>query len=269
MDLLSISDLTSGDIQAIWSLASGPDRPLQGCAAWSFEGNGIRTRTTFVQAFRDLGMQFTELPNLLKTPERVEDLAGYLDPFFALYVIRESNHDRLQAFAAASSRPVVNAMSALGHPCEVLADAYFVDRSVKPLADARVCLWGPTTNVFRSWHDLARVVGVRLVQVCAEQHHEPDAPVEFTSLPPRHADVVITDAWANQGDPGAVGLAEDHLVAMGSPVLLPTPPFEIGRELLFDPASYPRFAGYRQKALLLPVQKAILRHVTATPDPGR
>lgn len=260
MDLISISELTAADIQAIWSLVPAPDRRSSGTVGWSFEGNGIRTRTTFIQAFRDLGLEFTELPNLLKSGERVEDLAGYLDPFFSLYVILESNHERLQSFARASSRPVVNAMSALGHPCEVLTDAYYIDRSVKPLAQARICLWGPTTNVFRSWHELARVLGVRVVQVCDEEAR--DGAVEFTAEAPRHADVVITDAWPHGTEPSR-GLSGEDLARMGSPVLLPTPPFQVGRELRFDPRSYPGFAGYAQKQLLLPVHKAILRHVAA------
>lgn len=262
MNVISLSDLTARDIETIWSLVCAPDRMLTGTVAWSFEGNGIRTRTTFIQAFRDLGLQFTELPNLLKTSERPEDLAGYLDSFFSLYVIRDLNHEKLQSFARASSRPVINAMSGLGHPCEVLTDAYFIDRSIKPLRTARICLWGPTTNVFRSWHELARVLGVKLIQVCDERHHEMCSAVEFTSKPPSHVDIVITDAWPNSVEPSPVSLSEEHLAQMGSPALLPTPAFSIGRELLFDPLSYPGFVGYKQKQLLLPVQKAILRYAT-------
>lgn len=243
-------------------MSSAVEQPLEGTVAWSFEGNGIRTRTTFVQAFRDLGLQFTELPNLLKTTERVEDLAGYLDPFFSLYVVRESNHARLRAFAQASSRPVINAMSGLGHPCEVLADAYFINQSVKPLRQATICLWGPMTNVFRSWHELARILGIEVVHVCDEIYHGSDSAVQFASAPPRHADVVVTDAWPEDAS-AAVPLAQDHLLGMGSPALLPTPPFTVGREVLFDPLTYPGFVGYQQKMLLLPVQKAILRYAAA------
>jgi ornithine carbamoyltransferase len=260
--IISISDLSAADIEAIWVLSSDTDQPLKGTVGWSFEGNGIRTRTTFIQAFRDLGLQFTELPNLLKTTERVEDLAGYLDPFFSQYVIRESNHERLLAFAQASSRSVVNAMSRLGHPCEVLTDAYFINQSIKPLCEATICLWGPTTNVFRSWHELARVIGVRVVQVCEERYHERDSAVHFALRSPNHADVVVTDAWPEAAG-APVPLTEGHLSAMGFPALLPTPPFTIGREILFDPLRYHHFVGYHQKHLLLPVQKAILRYAAA------
>ena len=116
MNLIQLNDLRSEDIRHIWSLVTSPAPALDGTVAWSFEGNGIRTRTTFIEAFRRLGLAFTELPNLLKTSERTCDLAGYLDPFFRMYVVREANHVRLAEFAAASKRPVINAMSAQGHP---------------------------------------------------------------------------------------------------------------------------------------------------------
>lgn len=261
MHLLRISDLRAADVETIWSLAGQADAPAAGTVAWSFEGNGIRTRTTFVQAFRDLGLAFTELPNLLKTQERASDLAGYLDPFYDVYVIREANHARLAEFAAASRRPVVNAMSSQGHPCEVLADACHVHTALLPLQRARICLWGPTTNVLRSWHELAGVLGCTVRHVCDARFHEDIGHVTFTETADAPADVVVTDGWPEGAEDPRWSLTEQHLARMGHPVLLPTPPFSIGRELAFDPVAYPRFAGYEQKKLLLPVQKAILRHV--------
>lgn len=247
MNLVSLADCTPNDVRAIWRLAADPEARLPGRVAWSFEGNGIRTRTTFLQAFRELGLSVVELPNLMKTTERACDLAGYLDPFYDIYVVRDSNHDRLTEFAAASQRPVVNAMSSRGHPCEVLTDAYFIDTELVPIERARVCLWGPMTNVFRSWHELSRVLGFSL-------QHVADTPVH-------EADVVITDGWSSDAEGAGRPLTEDDLARMDNPVLLPTPPFSIGRELGFDPTGYARFTGYGQKKLLLPVQKAILRHL--------
>ena len=267
MNLIHLTDLQPDDIRHIWSLVNAPGPALQGTVAWSFEGKGIRTRTTFIEAFRQLGLAFTELPHLLQTSERACDLAGYLDPFYALYVVRESNHARLSEFAAASRRPVINAMSAAGHPCEVLTDAFYVDTQIKPLAQARVCLWGPSTNVFRSWHELAQVLGFELVQVCHQRFHEALPQVTFVepSALPDAVDVVITDCWPAGAEADAqtqadlAPLTEEHLAALGNPALLPTPPFTLGRELAVDPVAYPGFVGYRQKELLLPVQTAIIR----------
>ncbi len=267
MNLIQLTDLRPEDIRHIWALVNAPGPTLQGTVAWSFEGNGIRTRTTFIEAFRQLGLAFTELPHLLKTGERACDLAGYLDPFYAVYVVRETNHTRLSEFAAASQRPVINAMSAQGHPCEVLTDAYFVDTQIKPLAQARVCLWGPSTNVFRSWHGLAQVLGFELVQVCDRRFHEVLPHVAFVepSAFQGPVDVVITDSWPAGAEADAetqtdmTPLTEEHLAALGNPALLPTPPFTLGWELTVDPVEYPGFVGYPQKQLLLPVQTAILR----------
>ena len=260
MNLLRISDLTHTDVHAIWKLVDMPAERMPGTVAWSFEGNGIRTRTTFIQAFRELGLSFTELPNLLKTAESVRDLAGYLDPFYEIYVIREANHTRLNEFAAATQRPVINAMSNEGHPCEVLTDAYFAETQLMPLGKAHICLWGPPTNVFRSWHELAAVLGIPVTHACAPRFHQPIPNVRFMASAPTQVDLVITDAWPADGGAESWSLTEAHLAHMGHPKLLPTPPFFVGRELSVDPLTYAGFVGYRQKALLLDVQKAILRY---------
>jgi len=62
----------------------------------------------------------------------------------------------------------------------------------------------------------------------------------------------------------AWSLTEAHQAHMGQPKLLPTPPFTIGRELAFDPLHCAGFTGYRQKELLLPVQRAMLRYAAST-----
>lgn len=267
MNLINLADLSATDIRSIWTSASEPATRLSGTVAWSFEGNGIRTRTTFIQAFRALKLDYVELPNLLKTHERPCDLAGYLDPLYDCYVIRESNHARLAEFAMASRRPVINAMSSDGHPCEVLTDAYYIDSTLMPVERARICLWGPPTNVFRSWHELAGVLGLQLVHACDSRFHRDLPHVVFTDKTDFVADIVITDGWPKDVDAAAWTLTEERLAEMGQPGeqprLLPTPPFTIGRELSFDPRSYDGFTGYEQKRLLVPVQTAILRHVAS------
>jgi len=263
MKLIQIKDLSASDIRSIWRLASKPSAPSKGNVAWSFEGNGIRTRTSFIQAFRELNLSYVELPNLLKTHERVADLAGYLDPFYDIYVIRDSNHDRLTEFANASRRLVVNAMTSLGHPCEVLTDAYSIEKTIGPLATVKVTLWGPTTNVFKSWHELAGVLGFELVHLCDAQFHESIPNVRFSESIDGSTDVVITDSWPTGFENAAWSLNLNHLEAMGKPKLLPTPPFSIGREIGFDPVHYKGFMGYEQKIDLLTVQKAILSYLMA------
>jgi ornithine carbamoyltransferase len=268
MKLINLADLSACDIRSIWKIARTdvPGTPLSGNVAWSFEGNGIRTRSTFIQAFRALNLEYVELPNLLKTRERAYDLAGYLDPLYDLYVIRESNHARLTEFAIASRRPVINAMSSEEHPCEVLTDAFYIDSELMPVEQARICLWGPPTNVFRSWHELAGVLGIQLVHVCEPRFHRDLPHVVFAAKAEFPADVLITDGWPTDVDATGWSLTELDLERMDYPKLLPTPPFTIGRELSVDPRSYAGFIGYEQKRLLIPVQKAILRYLASHTD---
>jgi ornithine carbamoyltransferase len=262
MNLLDVDDLSTSDIRAIWALATALPQHRSGTVAWSFEGNGIRTRTAFIQAFRQLGLDYTELPNLLKTNERACDLAGYLDPFYDLYVVRESHHERLREFAAASCRPVINAMSSAAHPCEVLSDAYYIHSKMGPIESAKIGLWGPPSNVFQSWHALAAVFGIKVHHFCGAEFHTDNAQVVFHSGPAEKVDILVTDGWPSEFNDPAWSLTREHLARLGNPKLLPTPPFSIGKELGFDPLTYWGFVGYEQKRVLLPVQRAILMHAT-------
>ncbi|MDX2004121.1 MAG: hypothetical protein SFU83_02495 [Meiothermus sp.] len=257
-DLLEISDLTRGEIEHIWSLVDRPIPKLEGRAAWSFEGNGVRTRTSFIAAFGQLGLEYIELPNLLKTQERVRDLAGYLDPFYLVYVIRESDHQRLTEFARASTRPVVNAMTGQGHPCEVLSDAYSLRSMFGDLHGVTIGLWGPTTNVFRSWHQLAAVMGLNVRHFCPAEFHLDLEYVTFCPEPGAPVDVLITDSWPADFDDSRWSLSLEVMRTLGNPKLLPTPPFFVGKELAFDPVPSGHFVGYLQKQQLLEVHRAVL-----------
>ena len=259
MKLLDVDDLSAGELRAVWAKAQEPAPRLVGTVAWSFEGNGIRTRTTFIEAIRQLGLAYVELPNLLKTDERPCDLAGYLDPFYALYVVRDSNHERLQAFAAASCRPVINAMSGSAHPCEVLSDACYLDANIRPIEQLKIGLWGPPTNVFRSWHALAAVLGFQIHHFCGPEFHTAMDSVVFHASPAGSLDALVTDSWPTAFSDPAWSLSPAHLAALGHPRLLPTPPFFIGKELAFDPLTYQGFLGYEQKRTLLSVQRALLQ----------
>ena len=260
--LIDISDLEKDDIYEIWQKVSRQSfTKINGDVAWSFEGVGIRTRTTFVQAFQSLGLSYVELPDFLKTSESVEDLAGYMDPFFSIYVIRESNHERLAEFAKASKKPLINAMSCEAHPCEVLTDAYFLHSKHSTIQELNILLWGPTTNVYRSWYSLSRVIDLNITHYCPEQYHSTETGVAYIDKPIGNYDVVITDGWPSGFSDSNYSLSEQGLLELGNPMLLPTPPVTVGNELLFNPSRIDLFSGYEQKALLLPVQRAIVQHL--------
>jgi ornithine carbamoyltransferase len=253
--LLDTQSLKPEAITQIWSLVSAVDLPaVDGHVALSFQGSGTRTRTTFLQALSHLGLQFIDLPTFLDTKERAQDLAGYLDPFYSLYIVRYHDHEKMKLFSDASRRPIINAMSSVEHPCEALSDAYWFHTTVKPLDQATIVLWGPITNVLRSWGNVARACGadVKLIN-------------EVSGALPENADLVVTDGWPRQHTDRKSTLTKGYLEQMGRPLLLPTPPFTIGQELDFDPLTYANFAGYEQKLCLLEVQKAIIRYALEAP----
>ncbi|MGD9137714.1 MAG: hypothetical protein PVH42_13165 [Desulfobacterales bacterium] len=250
-NLIDTQSLGSETIAQIWSLVPAAVTPIaNGQVALSFQGPGTRTRTTFVQALSHLGLNYIDLPNFLATTERVQDLAGYLDPFYSLYIVRFHDHDKIKSFSYTSRRPVINAMSSLEHPCEALSDAYWFHTAVKPLNQARIVLWGPVTNVLRSWANVAKACGANL-----------NVLTEVPKVFPHNVDLVITDGWPHERGDQNPSLTKNYLEQMGLPILLPTPPFTIGQELDFDPLTYANFAGYDQKIYLLKVQIAIIRYV--------
>ncbi len=217
-NIIDTRSLTPEAIERIWRLVFAVDTLADvGPVAFSFQGSGTRTRTTFLQALSDLGLRSIELPLFLDTKERAQDLAGYLDPFYALYIVRYHDHDRMKAFADASRRPVINAMSSLEHPCEALSDAYWFHTTAKPLDRATIVLWGPATNVLRSWANVAGACGatVKLVEKVSEAL-------------PEDVDLVVTDGWPPNHTDQYPGLTKGYLEQMGRPLLLPTPPFTIG-----------------------------------------
>ena len=262
INILDVDDLNEADIYRIWEIVSSADiQNVSGNIAWSFEGNGIRTRTTFIQAFQQLGLNYVELPNFLKTNESVEDLAGYMDPFYAMYVIRDQNHDRMADFARVSTRPVINAMSNLAHPCEVLTDGYFLNSQLGPIAKLKILLWGPVTNVFRSWHALSKVLNLDLTHFCPTQEHYQTSHVNLIDEINGTYDVVVTDGWTSDFNDFKFTLTTEHLAQLGNPMLLPTPPVTIGNELAFPPNNSAQFVGYKQKCLLLPVQQSLISYL--------
>lgn len=262
LSLLDIDDFDKEDIYKIWkNVADGKINRFEANIAWSFEGNGIRTRTTFIQAFQKLEANYVELPNFLKTGESVQDLAGYMDSFYSLYVIRDSNHQRLKEFATATTKPVINAMSGEAHPCEVLADAYYLSSKFESLKDARILLWGPITNIFNSWHSLSSVLGLNITHYCPCEYHQETKGVTYIENLRESYDVVITDAWPDNFSDNKYCLSENVLREMGDPLVMPTPPVTVGRELQRPLCDTVNFVGYQQKALLLPVQVEIISYL--------
>jgi ornithine carbamoyltransferase len=264
--LLAIAELTRQEAAQLFDLAGRLQKGflpnLSGrTAIYSFEGNSLRTRATFLKALAHLRMTAIELPNLLKTREEKRHLAGYLDQWADLYIVREGSHEAIETFARASERPVINAMSAQGHPCEVLGDAYWLWRRFGSLQGLRFCLVGPPTNVLRSWVEMCELFALDYIQATPPGYAPSDAEHVTASLNEalRGADVVLTDGWpAGFDDPAYRVTAARLKLATKGAILIPCPPFNAAQEVTADAIDSAHFAGYGQKAGLYWMHMAIV-----------
>jgi len=268
--LISITDLGPSAVESLFNLAQElkaahhPKFPGLTCA-YSFEGRSLRTRAAFLKAFADLELTAIELPNLLKTSESKHHLAGYLDQWIDLYVIRESVHASLEEFACASRNPVINAMTSREHPCEVLSDAFWLWERFGGLEGLKFCIVGPPTNVLNSWVGLCQLLGLAFIRVLPAGFIDPNgisSPENLTrSLEEglRRVDLVLTDAWPEGFHNPTYQITPEKLDhANRGVIVIPCPPFNTDNEVNQALIDSPYFSGYDQKRDLYTVHMAIL-----------
>ena len=133
--------------------------------------------------------------------------------------------------------------------------------SIKPVADSYALIWGPMTNVLRSWGALFKCLGGKVFHFRPNQSTPKNRVVKRRDFAALKIDIVFTDAWPMDFSDDACTLTIEDLESLGRPWYLPTPPFTIGKELGFDPVIYPEFCGYEQKQSLVSVQAAILHYL--------
>jgi ornithine carbamoyltransferase len=141
--------------------------------------------------------------------EPVEDMARVMSRMVDVVVIRANSHATVERFARHSRVPVVNALTDLHHPCQLLADIQTYIEARGDIA-GRVVGWvGDGNNVCHSWMQAARQFGFTL-RVATPKGYEPNpditkacgASVALLNDPReavRAADAVVTDTWASMG----------------------------------------------------------------------
>lgn len=202
-------------------------------------------------------------PETLDKPEALEDVAGYLASWVDVLVVRHPDLEVLEGLAASNALPVVNAMTADNHPCEVLADLYAISRTRDPL-QLRFLFVGADGNIARAWSEAARAFGLDLVQCCPESLATPGMLwTDDLDTAVASADVILTDAPGTHADQLAPFIVTASLLKRAAPGVqfAPYPPFQRGREVSSDAIASTAFVGYGFKAALQPVQQAVLARV--------
>ena len=224
-DLLSIADLTGEETRRILlrsreMKANGSVQSLAGkSVALLFEKASLRTRASFQVGIQQLGGYSFHLGREevgLGTREPVSDVARVLSGYVDCIVARVDHHETLVELAKYATVPVINALSDLEHPCEILSDLHTVQEHKGQLEGLKLTFIGDGNNVARSLCLALPAVGMSFTIASPEGYKLDDAsldlgrrraedgsvrvlamtdPVEAVA----GADLVYTDAWTSMG----------------------------------------------------------------------
>jgi ornithine carbamoyltransferase len=180
--------------------------------AMVFEKSSTRTRMSFEAGMAQLGghaIFLSPRDTQLGRGEPIEDSARVLSRMADVIMIRTFEHEKIERFTACSQVPVINALTDLYHPCQLLADmqTYFEHRG--DISDKTVAWIGDGNNMCHSYINAARQYGFTLKIACPEGY-DPDvnilqlagssAAIIRNPLDAAHnADLVVTDVWASMG----------------------------------------------------------------------
>ncbi|OYW14205.1 MAG: ornithine carbamoyltransferase [Rhodospirillales bacterium 12-54-5] len=222
---LDLRDLTRDDLIVILAEAQrrklvrghGEERELLGQSiGLIFEKNSTRTRVSFEVGIRELGatplvLQKDDLQ--LGRGETVADTARVLSRYLHGLMLRAYRHETLIELAQYASVPVINGLTNLLHPCQILADILTIEERLHSITGKTIAWIGDGNNVANTWITAAAKLDFTLRLACpaslpphAEilaQAQAAGARVELCNDPQiavAGADVVTTDTWVSMGD---------------------------------------------------------------------
>lgn len=229
-DMLSIHDLSVDDVQEILALAkelkakqkAGIEHHLlKGkTLGMIFEKSSTRTRVSFETGMYQLGGQALFLSNRdlqLGRGEPIKDTVRVLSRYLDGIMIRTFGHDRVVEMAKYASIPVINALTDLLHPCQVLTDLLTIqEHKGKNLKGLKMAYVGDGNNMTNSYMYGCAKAGMTFVAATPEDYR-PDEQVVKNAIEDakatgasitlvtdpkeavKDADIVVTDTWASMG----------------------------------------------------------------------
>ena len=220
---LSLLDLTPEELKALLSraiilkqmqtLKKKTHETLPGkILAMIFEKSSTRTRVSFEAGISHLGGKaifLTPENTQLGRGEPIEDSARVISSMVDLVVIRTFEHEIAVRFANYSSVPVINALTNMYHPCQLLADMLTYQEHKGEISGKKVCWLGDGNNMCHSYINAAKQFDFELT-ICCPNEYKPDGTlleknkerVQLISDPNdaiENADLVVTDVWASMG----------------------------------------------------------------------
>ncbi len=222
-DLLGIADLDREEIKQLLHLAGQLKSKEQSLIrnrvlGLLFYKASTRTRVSFSVAIYQLGGQVIDLnPNVTQVGrgEPISDTARVLDRYLDILAVRTFKQEDLETFANYAEIPIINALSDLEHPCQILADLLTIQECFGTLSDINITFLGDGNNVAHSLLLGGALMGmnVRLatpnsyqakpeIVEKAKQIAQNDSQISITTDPiaaVKGAQVIYTDVWASMG----------------------------------------------------------------------
>jgi len=270
--VLSIMD-RAGSLAEHWSTATMPQTLKGKRIGLIVDDTGWRNTAAFDLGIQAMGGICVTVPISFNGREDIVDLAGYLDNWFDLLIIRTKELSSLRALGAEMRAPVINARTRSNHPCETLGDLAYV-KSVRGHIDGpKIVGVAPDANILRSWVEASISLPIQVTQVYPDQWHVTDPALtnanfktnsDITEL--LDADVVITDSWPGGSDHDLTdfSVSASLLDRMRSDVIfLPCPPVARGQEVTADAMLHPACQSRVAKAYLLHAQNALMEFLLA------
>lgn len=267
--LIRLTDFSMNEISKIFEIADEVSagkyqNALKGkTAVMFFPDSSIRTRVTFEKGIYLLGGQTILFPpEALEKKEALRDVAGYLNNWADILIVRHKNIAVLEELASHSAVPVINALTDENHPCEMLSDVYALSKIRKNVKACKFLFCGANGNIGKAWKEAADVFGFDLEMCCPEGyeieglkiHHDIKEAV-------KGKDIICTDSIPKD----ILGVFKDFQItkdimalANEGALLNPCPPFYRGEEISEDVIDSKYFVGYGFKKSLLNVQQAIM-----------
>lgn len=265
--------------------APDADAPLAGrVLALVFEKNSTRTRVSFDIAMRQLGgtvLLLDSASSQLGRGESIADTARVLSRMVDGIMLRTDDHAKIEEMAAHASVPVINGLTDMSHPCQIVADLLTVIEHGKALPGLEVAWFGDGNNVLHSILEAAGLMKFN-VRVATPAGYEPDpafvalarergAVVTLTqdaAAAARGADVIVTDTWISMGQAHAEAKlaamapyqVNADLMALAKPdaVFLHCLPAHVGEEVSEDVFEGPQSAVFGEAENRIHAQKSVL-----------
>lgn len=263
-----------------------PDRPLDGhVLAMVFEKNSTRTRVSFDMAMRQLGGTTIVLEagsTQLGRGETVADTARVLSRYVDAIMIRTDDHAKAQELAERATVPVINGLTDMSHPCQIMADLLTVMERKGHVEGTRWAWLGDGNNVAHSIIEAGALLGFD-VAVAGPDGYDPDPAIvdaarrvgnhpPFLTRSPEEAvkgaDVVVTDTWISMGQAHAEAKlaamtpyqVTEQLMAQAAPdgLFLHCLPAHRGEEVADTVIDGPKSAIWDEAENRLHAQKSIL-----------